>query len=357
MAEKDQDDSQKTEEPTPKRLQEARDKGDVAKSQEVNHWFMLSAFALTLAVFAPGVMRELAEVMLPFFSSPHDLRFGNGDILLDLVLQVAAILALPIALFLAAAIAGGMIQHGLIFSAENLKPKLSKISLIEGTKRLFSAKAIAEFIKGIAKITIVGAVIFLVVYPDWPMVEIMPKLGFSESLWLMLDEAVAVLIGVIAVMAAIAGLDFMFQRFQHTKKLRMSRQDIRDEMKQAEGDPMVKARLRQIRTERARQRMMAAVPEADVVITNPTHFSVALSYKMEEMAAPRVVAKGIDHIALKIREVAKEHDIMLVENRPLARALYDGVEIEQEIPPEHYKAVAEVIGYVMRLKGTLRPQS
>ncbi len=354
MAESDQDDSQKTEEPTHKRLQEARDKGDVAKSQEVNHWFMLTAFALTLGVFAPGVMHGLAEAMLPFFERAHDLRFGDGAILLDLLLTVFELLAVPIAVFVAAAITSGMLQHGFVFSAENVKPKLSKISPMEGLKRLFSLKAIAEFVKGIAKITIVGTVIFLVVYPEWPTVEVMPKLDFSASLWLLLDEAVAVLIGVVAVMFAIAGLDFMFQRFQHMKKLRMSRQDIRDEMKQAEGDPMVKARLRQIRTERARQRMMAAVPEADVVITNPTHYSIALVYKMEEMAAPRVVAKGIDHIALKIREVAKEHDITLVENRPLARALFDGVEIDQEIPPQHYKAVAEVISYVMRLKGTLR---
>lgn len=357
MAENDQDDSQKTEEPTHKRLQEARDKGDVAKSQEINHWFMLTAFALTLGVFAPGVMRGIAEALLPFYAQAHDLRFGDGSLLLDLLLEVFQLLAIPVAVFVAAAIAGGLFQHGLIFSAENMKPKLSKISLIQGTKRLFSLKAIAEFIKGIAKITIVGVVIFLVAYPEWPTLTIMPKLDFNESLWLMLDESVAVLIGVVAVMAAIAGLDFLFQRFQHTKKLRMSRQDIRDEMKQAEGDPMVKARLRQIRTERARQRMMAAVPEADVVITNPTHYSIALSYKMDEMAAPRVVAKGIDHIALKIREVAKEHDIMLVENRPLARALYDGVEIDHEIPPEHYKAVAEIIGYVMRLKGTLATHS
>lgn len=353
MAEGDQDDSQKTEEPTHKRLQEARDKGDVAKSQEVNHWFMLSAFAIALGIFAPGVMRGLSDTLLPFLERAHDLRFGDGSMLLDLLLGVFKLLAVPVAVIIAAALAAGLIQHGLIFSAENLKPKLRKISLIEGTKRLFSLKAIAEFIKGIIKITIVGAVIVLVVYPEWPLLKAMPKLGFNDSLWLLLDESVAVLIGVVAVMAAIAGLDFLFQRFQHMKKLRMSRQDIRDEMKQAEGDPLVKARLRQIRTERARQRMMAAVPEADVVITNPTHYSVALSYKMEEMAAPRVVAKGIDHIALKIREVAKEHDIMLVENRPLARALYDGVDIDREVPPEHYKAVAEVIGYVMRLKGTL----
>ena len=166
-------------------------------------------------------------------------------------------------------------------------------------------------------------------------------------------EALRVVIGVLAVMSVIAGADYLFQRYKHNQKLRMSRQEIKDEMRQSEGDPMVKARLRQLRQERARQRMMAAVPGADVVVTNPTHFAVALRYEGEVMSAPVVVAKGVDFIAQKIREVAKENDVPIVENRPLARALYDTVDIDQEVPPDHYKAVAEVIGYVMRLRGKL----
>jgi flagellar biosynthetic protein FlhB len=162
-----------------------------------------------------------------------------------------------------------------------------------------------------------------------------------------------VLIAVLAVMSVIAGLDFLFQKNQHNKQLRMSRQEVKDEFKQTEGDPMVKARLRQIRVERARQRMMAAVPEADVVIANPTHFAVALSYELGSSGAPMVIAKGVDSLALRIRERAEECDVPVVENPPLARALCEGVELGQEIPQEHYKAVAEIIGYVMRLKGRM----
>ena len=162
-----------------------------------------------------------------------------------------------------------------------------------------------------------------------------------------------VLLVVLAVMTLIAGLDFLFQRLQHSKQLRMSKQELKDEFKQSEGDPMVRGRLRQIRMERARRRMMAAVPEADVVIANPTHFAVALAYEVGTVGAPRVTAKGMDHLALKIRELAEQHGIPVIENPPLARALFDGVALDQEIPEQHYKAVAEIIGYVLRLKGKL----
>ena len=151
-------------------------------------------------------------------------------------------------------------------------------------------------------------------------------------------------------MALIAAIDFLYQKQQHIKKLRMSKQELKEEFKQSEGDPMIKARLRQIRMERARRRMMAAVPEADVVITNPTHYAVALKYESNEMEAPMLTAKGVDSVAMRIREVAKEHDVPIVENPPLSRALYEGVDLDQQVPPEHYKAVAEIIGYIMRLK-------
>ena len=162
--------------------------------------------------------------------------------------------------------------------------------------------------------------------------------------------AAKVIVGVLTVMTVITLIDVIYQRFMHTKELRMTKQQVKDEHKQSEGDPLIKSRLRQIRVERARKRMMAAVPEADVVITNPTHFAVALKYDQKSMEAPRVVAKGVDNVALRIREVAEENDVAVVENPPVARALHASVDIDQEIPPEHYKAVAEIIGYVMRLK-------
>lgn len=356
MAEDSQDDSQKTEEPTQKRLQDARDKGQVAKSQEVSHWFMIAAFAVIVGFFLPRMVRDVAAIMLPFVAQPHALGAGPGGLLAavtDSLLSLGFALLIPLAFLMLAALASGLVQTGVMATTEQIKPKLEKISVLKGFKRLFSLKTVVEFVKGIAKLAIVATVITLVILPDWDDIPLFAMLELTEFLELVRILALKVLIATVAVMAVIAGLDYMFQKHQHIKQMRMSRQDLKDEFKQTEGDPMVKARLRQIRTERARQRMMAAVPEADVVITNPTHFSVALKYDMDAMAAPRVTAKGVDNIALKIREVAKEHDVPLVENAPLARALHAGVEIEEEIPPEHYKAVAEIISYVMRLKGKM----
>lgn len=358
MAEDNQDDSQKTEEPTHKRLQDARDKGQIAKSQEVSHWFMIAAFAVIVGFFLPNMVRDVAAIMLPFIEQPHLMATTPGGLLAiigDSLLSLGFALLIPMAFLVLTALASGFIQSGVLITAEQIKPKLEKISVLKGFKRLFSLKTLMEFAKGIAKLTIVGAVITLVIWPEWESIPSFALLELTEFLELVRVLSLKVLVATVAVMAVIAGLDYLFQKSQHIKQMRMSRQDMKDEFKQTEGDPMVKARLRQIRTERARQRMMSAVPEADVVITNPTHFSVALKYDMDAMAAPRVTAKGVDNIALKIREVAKEHKVPLVENPPLARALYASVEVEEEIPPEHYKAVAEIISYVMRLKGKKPP--
>ena len=354
MADENEDESQKTEEPTEKKLREAREKGQVAKSQEVSHWFAILGLTLIVGFLIPSVAGGIGDALLPFIEKPHAIVVGRGGlrlVLTDMVLDIAAALALPILLLLAAGLFAGFTQTGFNVSAEALKPKLQKISLIKGAGRLFSARALVDFAKGIAKLTIVGAVIVLVLLPTWGAVPNTVTLEIGEFNALVESLVFRVLVATLAVMTVIAALDFAFQRFQHMKQLRMSKQELKDEFKQTEGDPMVKARLRQIRTERARQRMMSAVPEADVVVTNPTHFAVALRYEHGEDAAPRVTAKGADHIALKIRELAEEHDVPLVENPPLARALYASVEIEQEIPPEHYQTVAEIISYVMKLKG------
>lgn len=354
MAEDQQDDSQKTEEPTEKRLREAREKGDVAKSQEVGHWFMILGFTLIVAFLLPGMANDIGLAMLPFFERPHLMRVDSRSIegvLSEASWDVASALLLPMAILVAAAILSGLLQTGVLFSAERMKPKLEKISLIRGFTRQFSMKALAEFLKGVFKLTVVGAVIALVLWPEKdtiPQITTLEMPQFaSHVVWLSLK----VLIAALAVMTVIAALDFLFQRQQHMKQMRMSKQELKDEYKQTEGDPMIKARLRQIRTERARQRMMSAVPESDVVVTNPTHFAVALRYRHGEDQAPRVTAKGADNIAFKIREIAEAHEIPIVENPPLARTLFDGVELDQEVPPEHYQAVAEVISYVMRLKG------
>ena len=201
-----------------------------------------------------------------------------------------------------------------------------------------------------------GTVVTLLLMPHMEQIYQMQTLSMTDLMIVIQDLSVRLLLGVLAIMTVIAAVDFLYQRFEFLKSMRMTRQEIRDELKQTEGDPMVKGRLRQIRMERARRRMMANVPKADVVITNPTHFAVALSYKPAEMAAPRLVAKGADLIAARIREVAEEHDVPIVENPPVARGLFAAVDLDQEIPADHYRAVAEIISYVFRLKGREMPR-
>jgi flagellar biosynthetic protein FlhB len=356
MAEDQQDDSQKTEEPTSRRLEQAREKGQVARSQEVNHWFMILAIAIVFGVFGEPLVDGIGTSLLPFIEHPHDIRLDGGQVravLADVGWRLGLAVMIPVAVMVLMALLSGMSQNGLLISFDSIKPKLEKLSLRKGLKRLFSTRSVVDFLKGVAKISIVASVVVILLWPEWRVLPNLASFEARELLNLLQVLAMRVLIGVLAVMTLIAALDFLYQKQQHTKQLRMSRQEIKEEFKQTEGDPMIKSRLRQIRMERARKRMMAAVPEADVVVTNPTHFAVALNYDESRAQAPILVAKGADSMAQRIREIAKEHDVPIVRNPPLSRALYDGVDLDQEIPTEHYKAVAEIIGYVMRLKGKL----
>jgi flagellar biosynthetic protein FlhB len=253
------------------------------------------------------------------------------------------------------ALFSNIVQFGLIFAPEKIKPDIKKVSLISGVKRMFGPRALMEFLKGILKLLAVGIVAFSMALPMLQDLTLIPYYDLAQVMDRINIIAILLAIGTVGVMTVIAALDFAYQKHAFKKKMMMSKQEVKDEHKQSEGDPQIKARIRKVRMERAQQRMMAAVPEADVVITNPTHYSIALEYKMDDMTAPKLVAKGIDHLAMRIREVAKAHDVPIVENPPLARALYAGVELGEEIPPEHFKAVAEVIGFVMRQRGTLPP--
>ena len=356
MAEDSQDQSQKTEEPTHKRLEDAHRKGQVANSREVNHWFMILAATVMMMALLPAAARDFRGVMLRFVEQPHAIPadFGNLQAVMSETLASLGLMLLPIMLLLVvAALGAGLLQSGVVFATEQIKPQFDRISLGSGIKRLFSVKALGEFAKGIAKLTIVGAVALAIVWPELRGLERLPSVDVQDSTALMWRLCIRLMIGVLAIVTLIAAGDFLFQKLQYLRQMRMSRQDIRDELKQSEGDPTVRARLRQIRRERAQRRMMAAVPQASVVVTNPTHYAVALKYELDAMAAPTVVAKGADHVAQKIREIAEENDVPVMQNPPLARALYAGVEIGDEIPVEHYKAVAEIIGYVLRLKGKL----
>jgi len=350
----DTDSSQKTEEPTPKKLEDVRRRGQVPSSREINHWFMLLAASIIVVALAPGMSGDIARSLLKFVERPDVLPAdpaGLAHLLNGMIGELAVALLPAVAVLLIAALAAGFLQTGFLIAGDRIQPKLEKISLTKGVKRLFSLKAIAEFVKGLIKIAIVGAVATVVLLPEFDGLSQIATLEAAALMALLQSLSARLIIAILAVMTVVAGLDFLYQRFEHLKGMRMSRQEIKDELKQTEGDPQVKARLRQIRIERARKRMMAAVPEADVVITNPTHYAVALVYKPTAMAAPRLVAKGVDHMAQRIRDVAEEHDVPVVENPPLARALYAGVDIDAEIPPQHYRAVAEIIGYVFQLKG------
>lgn len=352
MAE-EQEESQKTEEPSQKKLDDAHKRGEVAKSRDINHWFMLLAIALAVMISARPAASRMTEYFSGLMSNAHAIPVGDGaigDLLRSLYLNLAVALALPMILLMAGALAGALIQHKPIFSAERMKPDLSKISLTKGFKRLFGAANFVELIKTIAKFIIVGGVVATMVAPKATLLVELTARGPENLLPTVYALTLRMLGGVLAIMAVLAGLDYLFQVYQHRKRLRMTKQEVKDEHKQTEGDPHIKARLRQIRMERSRKRMMAAVPEASVVVTNPTHYAVALKYEHGAMEAPKVVAKGVDHIAAKIRAIAEEHKVPIVENPPLARALHATVEIDQEIPPEHYRAVAEVISFVLKLR-------
>jgi flagellar biosynthetic protein FlhB len=355
----DRDDSQKTEDPTPKRLDEAAKRGEFASSREIGNWFMLAGGALVLLLLLPAMGRDLGRMLIGFLEHPDRIpldREGIAGLMSNLLAGAGMVLIIPLAIMVVCAIASGLLQHGFRIAPEKLTPKFENISLAKGAHRLFSHRSLVEFVKGLVKIGVVGVVVAALMIPEFSKIEATMTMAGPDLLRLMMHLAARLMIGVLAVVTVIAALDYLYQRMSFMRSMRMSRQEIKDELKQTEGDPQVRARLRQIRQERARRRMMAAVPESTVLVTNPTHYAVALKYELDTMAAPVLTAKGADAIALKMREVAKEHDVPIVESKPLAQALYAGVEIGQEIPPEHYKAVAEIVGYVFRLQGKLKGQ-
>ena len=346
------DTSDKTEDPTQKRLDDAHDRGDVAKSQEVNTWFMIAGATLVLSTFSGSIGGGI-EMPLRNLIANSWMFHVDGPGLLALARRlefvVIAAIGVPLLMLALAAIAGNMVQHRLVWSGESLKPKLSKISPAAGATRIFGKQAAANFAKGIFKLTALGVVMAAVLWPEHHRLESMVRFDPAAILDVTTSLTLRLLGAVVAMLAVVAIADYFFQYRQWYERQKMSLQEMKQEFKQSEGDPHVKGRLRQLRHARMKKRMMTAVPKASVIITNPTHYAVALSYE-RGMPAPICVAKGVDLIARKIREIATEHDIPIVENVPLARALYATVEIDAEIPVEHYHAVAEIIGYVMGLR-------
>jgi flagellar biosynthetic protein FlhB len=355
-----EDDSSKTEDPSQKKLEDARQKGQVAQSKEMGMWIVLLMVTLIIAVGSGPLFTAMNEYLRGYFERAGQMPTGIGgiaSILTDMFLKTLGFVAIPFILLMVASYLGTFVQIGFLIAPEVIKPEFSKISIFKGFKRLFSMKSIVELIKGIVKLVVVGIVTYVLIQPYFAGIEH----TVNQTMGVLLEDiytlTIKVLLGILIVLFFMALADLLYQRWEFNKQMRMTKQEVKDEYKQTEGDPYVKGKLKQMRMDKARIRMMANVPKADVIITNPTHFAIALKYDPEKSDAPTVIAKGVDELALRIREVAKEHDIIIYENPPLARSLYDLVDLDEAIPQELYKAVAEVITFVYQKKGKLKPRT
>ncbi len=348
----DTDQEDKTEEPTDRRIEQSIERGEVPKSMEAATFLVLAAGTLALMITGMMGLSGFVAGMRGYLENAHQVSMNQSGLLgvfAHTSRTMVGVLALPFIFAVIAGIASGLIMHKPLWTTEPMMPKFNRISPMAGFKRVFGKEALIQFVKSLLKFLIVGAVLFYVLWPERERLGTLVQLEPARMLDMTWSLSLKLLGGVLAVYAFVAAADILYQRFTWRQRLKMTREELKQEFKETEGSPEIKAKLRKIRAERLRQRMMAAVPKSSVVITNPTHFAVALRYEAG-MNAPVLVAKGLDLVALKIREIATANEIAIVENPPLARALHAQVEIDEEIPEEHYKAVAEVIGYVMRLR-------
>ena len=347
------DDLEKTEEPTPKKLEDARKEGNIAKSQEVSGFAVLLVGSVVLIFYLKYVTFYL-EDFFRYYTSFVGVELTK-NLMFELILKTTEyifILLAPILIaVLLAGIIGNVMQFGFLFTTKPIIPKFEKINPIKGLKRLFSVKTFVEGLKTTLKTFIAFLVGFLLFYNFLKEIPKLELMNFFQQIRWFEDKAVILIFSLLAVFFVFAIIDFVYQKYTYKKSMRMSKQEIKDEYKQTEGNPEIKAKIRQLQREMAKKRMMAEVPKADVVITNPTHYAVAIRYDKTKDEAPRVVAKGVDNLALKIKEIAREAGVMIVENPPLARELYKSVDVDEVIPPKLYKAVAEVLAFVYRSKG------
>lgn len=345
---------EKTEKATPKKRQDARKKGQIAKSQDLPGAFILFFCFLGFLIFG-GFMKEritrlLTGTLKDYFST--DINTANIMPMFNHLLTEMLIILAPLFLItLVVAVLGNYMQVGFLASGEGLKMKFNKINPLEGAKRLFGMKVLVDFAKTLLKLFLIGYLVYTSLWGERENLLNLAELPLDSLLNHVADLTVMLGIKIGVALVILSVFDYMYQRYEHEKNLRMSKQDIKDEYKKSEGDPLIKGKIKEKQRRMALQRMMQDVPKADVVITNPTHYAVAIQYETGKMDAPRVVAKGTDFVALKIKETAKQHGVVTMENRPLARALYDQVDIGQAIPADLFQAVAEVLAYVYRLKG------
>lgn len=344
---------EKTEQATPKKREDERNKGKVAKSQDINTAVLLLFSFITLAVFGSSMKKEMITLYEYTFTEYIHWEVTESTLMqlfLEVVISMAKIVSPIMIIAIVAALVANLTQIGFLFTTEPLKFDLKKIDPISGAKRIFSIRALVELLKSLFKIVFIAVITFTVI---WMYKDDMMMLSFKGT-----DHAIAffgqttIIMGISATIALLflSIFDYIYQRYDYEKNLRMSKQDIKDEHKNIEGDPLIKSKIKEQQREMAMRRMMSEVPAADVVITNPTHFAVAIKYDEEQSTAPYVVAKGIDHLALNIIKVAEAHDVITVENKKLARSLYASLEIGDMIPEEFYQAVAEVLAYVYRLE-------
>lgn len=348
------DPESKTEEATPRKLDDARKKGDVAKSPDVASALSLMGAAAVVLIAGGAFANSMAAQLLPFIAAPHTMMGGldagaGVEIGAQALWAITPFLGAVMLATILGGVGGNVAQSGLIFTGEKLKPDWSKVSPLAGFKRLFGPDGLFEFVKTLLKLIAVGTVCWFVLKPHAGELQNLAAMSPATILPFARDLAIALMAAALIFLGFTAGVDYLWQRHRFAERMKMTKEEVKEDYKQSEGDPHVKAKLKQIRAQRSRQRMMQNVPTATVIVTNPTHYSIALRYEPDKGdGAPICVAKGVDALALRIREVAREHAVPIVENVPLARALYATVEVDETIPREHFEAAAKVIGFVMQ---------
>jgi flagellar biosynthetic protein FlhB len=345
------DSGEKTEEPTPHKLEEARKKGQVSKSKDFTAAVVLMVSYFSLKIFAPFILVNLqAIVAVSFTHIPHEFNSSIAMMILKQALILFSFSILPLfAVNFFTALIVEYLQVGAVFSFEPLSPSLDKINPIEGFKKLVSMKQFVELFKSILKMAVVGYIIYAVLKDEFIYVLIAQELTILQTVAIASSLMFKIVARVCTVYLIIAIMDLFYQRYEYMKGLKMSKKEIKDEYKQLEGDPLVKQRQRDVQREMASGRQMGSVPDSDVIVTNPTHYAVAIQYVPNQMQAPKVIAKGQRLIALQIKQIAEKHFIPIIENPPMARALYE-TPVGADVPQEYYKAVAEILAFVYNLK-------
>lgn len=343
---------ERTEQATAKRRQDFREKGQVAQSKEVATAALLTASLLLWAFYARYFWSDLQQVydgLLRLLATFRATPLGVVNLAWEMGAVMAKLLWPVFLMTLVVGFFSSFLQVGPLFSTKVFQPDLSKFDPIKGMSKFISKRSAVELVKSLAKVSLIGFVAYKTVSNEFATALTLSMLDLNQTLIFLGQVAFLVLAKTCGIIIVLAVIDFGFSRYEMEQKMKMTKQEVKEEFKETEGDPQLKARVRSMQQQMARKRMMAEVPKADVIITNPTHLSVAISYQREKMDAPRIVAKGADHLAFRIREIAKENRVPIIENKPVARALYKQ-EIGEEIPEEMFTAVAEILAYVYSLK-------